>query len=159
MGNKLVETVIDGATGEVLHQDVKCTLRTLEPDYVKLYIKAWCDFKAVKGVNVSFLYTVLPYMTYANKGQYLSIPAFLKEEIGKELGWKETTIKNRFRDECAKLCKANVFKKVRYNVYQVNPELIGKGDWKDVQKLRATFNLSTGEVTHHYEESRPNHGR
>lgn len=155
MAKRLIgtDTIIDKDTGEILKQEQRYVSKETEPDYVKLYVRAWCAFKQIKGVNTSFLYAILPYMTYADDGQYVCIPAFLKKRIGTSLGWKETTVIKRFTDECAKLAKTGVLKKIAYNTYQVNPELIGKGEWKDIKRLRVTFNLETGEVEHSYQRS------
>lgn len=151
---RLVNTnvVIDKDTGEVLSTEERYINKSAEPDYVKLYIDAWCAFKAVKGVNINFLYKLLPLMTYANDGQYIGATTFFRKMIAEELGWSEKSALNRFAQEIKKLCNAGVLKRVSSQTYQVNPELIGKGEWKDIKKLRATFNLETGEVSHSYQK-------
>ncbi len=154
MAEKIITetTRYDYESGEIVRSEKQQAYKSDEPDYVKFYIRAWCDFKAIKGINTNFLYSILPYMSYANEelGQIISLSTFIKEQIAQKLGWKATTVRNRFADEFAKLCKQNVLKRVGKNAYQVNPELIGKGQWKDIRKLKATFNLETGEITHSY---------
>lgn len=142
---------IDSKTGEVVAESVVVSrFRDDEPDYVKLYIDAWCAFKQVKSINTSFLYQLLPSTTYAGEGQYIFVNAALKRDIGQRLNWSAKTAVNRASGELTKLCSAGVLRKVENGKYQVNPELIGKGSWRDVRKLRATFNLEDGSVSHAY---------
>ena len=95
-------------------------------------------------------------MTYANKQQLIILNSFVKEEIAAKLGWSMKTFQQRFARELNKLVRAGIIKKYKTSTYQVNPELIGKGDWKDIRKLRATFNLETGKVTHEYSNDMEN---
>ena len=146
------QTKLNTGTGEVTAEStVIKRIRNDEPDFVKLYINAWCEFKQVKGINTAFLLHLLPSMTYANNGQFIFTNAALKRQIAEELNWSIKTACNRGATELKKLCNAGILKKIENGKYQVNPELIGKGEWKDIRKLRATFNLENGEVTHFYE--------
>ena len=149
-------TTVDLKTGEVLEESVQRIIHSDEPDWVKLYVKAWCDFKNVKGINSQFLYNLLPYMSYADEGQYIFITPFLKRQIAKKLKWKSHSALQVFNNNLRKLVQQNVLKHLDTNTYQVNPELIGKGEWKDIRRLRATFNLETGEITHQYAQEDDN---
>ena len=91
-------------------------------------------------------------MTYAHNKQLIIVNSYVKEEVARALNWSLNSYQPRFSKEISKLKKSNVFKEVGIGTYQVNPELIGKGEWKDIRKLRATFNLENGEVTHFYED-------
>lgn len=143
---------VDLTTGKITtEQTIIKRVRADEPKYIKLYLNAWCDFKEIKGINIAFLYYLLPAMTYASEHQTIYTNSAMKKNIAKNLGWSEKTATQRASLEIRKLCKAGVLKKIQNGEYQVNPELIGKGDWKDIRKLRATFNLENGEVTHFYE--------
>lgn len=137
----VIDRTVDADTGELL--DERTTLRKTEsePDYVKLYVRAWCDFKDIKGVNTSFLAHLLPYMTYAAKGQRIYLAPPLKREIASELGWSDKTALNRFNQELRKLVKCGVLTHIGESSYAVNPELVGKGSWADVKRLRATFEV------------------
>ena len=55
--------------------------------------------------------------------------------------------------------KNRVLIRVARGIYQVNPFIFVRGDWRDIANLRATFNFSEGSVTvtrdykdGHYEE-------
>ena len=43
--------------------------------------------------------------------------------------------------------KNNVLKRVARGTYQINPWLFGKGEWRDIKGLRATFDFTAGEIT------------
>lgn len=145
-----VERTVDSATGEVVSQAVTTVDREAEPDYVKLYVRAWIEFKEIKGINSSLLAHLLPYVTYARQGQRIILSPILKREIAHELGWAEKTALQRFNNELRKLCAQGVLRNVGENTYAVNPELVGKGSWADIKLLRATFNVigpKAGKVT------------
>ena len=39
-----------------------------------------------------------------------------------------------------------MFRRVSVGTYQVNPNIIGKGDWKDIKNIRATFDFGNRDV-------------
>ena len=36
--------------------------------------------------------------------------------------------------------------RIKTGLYQFNPFLFGKGDWKDISKIRTTYNCQTDKV-------------
>ena len=140
-------------TGEIIKQSTMArTSRCDEPNYVKLYIRAWCSFKEIKGINMAFLLELLPSMTYANKGQIIYVNSALKRAIAKKLKWSDKTAVNRASNELQKLCQEGILKKIEIGAYQVNPELIGKGEWADIQFMIGAFHVNDGRVTISYED-------
>lgn len=137
----------DFESGELKRSEKEQSWKTHEPDFVKLYMAAWCEFKNIKGINTSFLYALLPYMGYADGDQLIYTNNAIKKEIGKKLGWSEKTVTNRASLELQKLCKSNILHKIENGKYMVNPELVGHGKWKDIRKCIAKFNLSTGKTS------------
>lgn len=136
-----IERTVDAETGELLTHKVTTRESEPEPDYVKLYVRAWCDFKDIKGINTTFLVHLLPYMTYAKQGQVIFLAPLLKRQIADELGWASSDALNRCNKELKKLVKAGIMMHVGTNAYAVNPELVGRGSWADIKSLRATFNV------------------
>lgn len=139
-----LERVVDADSGEVIREVSRTTEvipSSSEPDYVKLYVKAWCEFKDIKGINSAFLVQLLPYMTYARQGQVIFLAPLLKREIAEQLGWAESDALNRCNKELKKLVKCGILSHVGTNAYAVNPELVGKGNWADIKTLRATFSV------------------
>ncbi len=151
MSTKIIHSSVtrDYENGEIKREEKQYTRVSEEPDYVKLYVKAWCAFRDIKGVNMAFLTAIIPYMSYAKDGQVIFFNSTLKRRIGAALGWSEKSVLNRVNVELVKLQKANVIRGIdgnRSNTYQVNPELFGKGEWKDISKLVVSFHLSDGKI-------------
>ena len=101
------------------------------------------------------LLEVLHRASYAQDGQIVHLGAYDKEQICK------ATHKSMRRLEQAitTWVKNRVLIRVARGIYQVNPFIFGRGDWRDIANLRATFNFSEGSVTvtrdykdGHYEE-------
>lgn len=109
-----------------------------EPDYVKLYIRAWCDFKGLDGLRPSdrdVLRYLLPYMGFANDGQLIFVNASMKRLIAERTGLNTRSVSNSLY----RLAGCGVLRHVSTGAFAVNPELIGKGSWRDIKQLKATF--------------------
>lgn len=142
---------VNNETGEVVRETTTITrTKSDEPPFAKFYIDGWLAFRQISSVNHKFLFELMPFTSYADAGQVLSLTSYQKRLIGKKLNWKEESVLNRFNHELRKLTQAGVLKKIERSTYIVNPDLIGKGDWKDIRRLRVTFNLDTGEIYHNY---------
>ena len=140
-------------TGEIIRESKMSRVsRSDEPDYIKFYVRAWCSFKDIKGVNMPFLMELLPLMTYANQGQMIYVNSALKRDIAKKLGWSERTPVERASNELRNLCNKGILKKIQTGAYQVNPELIGKGEWKDIKFMIGSLHVCDGSVTISYED-------
>lgn len=140
--------VIDRETGELVGEKIVQTQvirATDEPDYVKLYVRAWCAFKGLDRLRDSdkdVLLNLLPVMTYAEQGQIIYTNSTLRKTIAEKLELK--TIDNAL----TRLVKSGVLKRVARGTFAVNPELVGKGTWHDIKQLKATFNvIGTGAGT------------
>lgn len=168
--NEYKDSLIDYNTGEVKqeHHCSHTTIKSKEPEYVKLYIKAWSEFREIKGINTTFLNELIPHMTWADDdkigGQIVALSSYRRKMIAHKLNWSEKTLTKRFSLELNKLCKSGVLVKLENNVYRVNPDLFGKGYWADINRVRrtfydevtqlkVTFDLETGEITHKYKDN------
>ena len=86
-------------------------------------------------------------MTYAstddpNGGQVIYLNAALKKNIAIATG---KTVK-RIEQAITDFVKTGVFSRIATSTYQVNAALFGKGDWKDIKNIRATFDFGKGTV-------------
>ena len=56
----------------------------------------------------------------------------------KRLMCRELCIKSpqTISNALSKLTKADILKRIETGVYALNPHLFGKGDWRDIEKLR-----------------------
>lgn len=144
---EIVNTV-NHETGEVTNQE-KITHVTIEtePNYVKLYINTLLAFKELPSTMNALLVELLSYMTYANGeadsgGQLIIISGYVKQQIAAKLNFKLNTVEHNI----TRLIKSGILKRLGSSTYQVNPYMFGKGEWKDIKAIQATFNFNTGEI-------------
>lgn len=154
MGQTVTQTTretVDLQTGEVVRTVNEEVTRwsareSDEPDYIKLYVDAWVAFRGAKGIRSDVVCAFLRHMSYADEGQLIYVNSAMKEGICNALGISMKTLNN----ELTKLTKVGIFKRVARGTYAVNPELVGRGSWKHVKRLRATFEVigqNAGSVT------------
>lgn len=139
-------TIIDRDSGEIIEQEF-IHRRGAEPPFIKLYLDCLCDFKGLSKSLNPILLEFLKYMTYANiddpnGGQIIYLNAALKRNIAHATG---KTIK-RIEQAITDFVKTGVFSRIATGTYQVNAELFGKGDWKDIKNIRATFDFANRTV-------------
>lgn len=135
----------------------KAIVNNNEPNFVKLYLE---DLEAFNGVQVSMspvLNEFLKYSTYAdptqeNGGMILICNKALKEIVASACNVSLSRV-----DHCVtEFVKKGYMTRIKTGLYQFNPFLFGKGDWKDISKIRATYNYQTdkviAEIVHSEEE-------
>ncbi len=135
---------VDFGTGEVMQQTTVARV-SQEPEFVKLYLDCLSTFKGFSKTLNPILLEFLRNMSYAtsdNGGQIIYINASMKKNIAKKLN-KST---DRVNQALTEFVKNGIFKRVDTGMYQVNPFLFGRGHWKDIYKLRATFDFNTGTI-------------
>lgn len=140
------KTIINHESGEVITQEF-IHKRGAEPPFVKLYLDCLCDFKGLSKSLNPILLEFLKYMTYANiqennGGQIIYLNAEMKRQIALATG---KTVK-RIEQAITDFVKTGVFKRIATGTYQVSANLFGKGEWKDIKNIRATFDFGSGEV-------------
>lgn len=146
--NKVIfeRTVVDHENSTILSQEF-IHKRGSEPAFIKLYLDCLCDFKGLSKSLNPILLEFLKYMTYANiqennGGQIIYLNAEMKRQIAIATG---KTVK-RVEQAITDFVKTGVFKRIATGTYQVNGNLFGKGDWKDIKNIRATFDFGKGEM-------------
>lgn len=138
--------VVDHETG-VVTQEEFIHRRGAEPPFIKLYLDCLCNFKGLSKSLNPILLEFLKYMTYANTaepsgGQVIYLNAALKKQIALNT---EKTVK-RIEQAITEFVKSGIFRRIATGTYQVNADLFGKGDWKDIKNIRATFDFGNGTV-------------
>lgn len=132
--------------GEVTNYMTVTKLQS-EPEYVKLYIDCVFQLKGLrKGLSPIFL-ALLPHMSYADMnedegGQIMYINKALKKQIAAKLGIGIESVNKALTD----FVRAGIFRRVDTGTYQVNPNIVGRGDWKNVKNIRAQFDFGEREV-------------
>lgn len=128
-----VNTTTDVHTGEII--EIKRHTNTVlekEPDFVKLYVQDIVRLKALPNSSAMVLNLLLKSMSYKN-----IIPAYapIKRMICAELGIGMDSL-NKAIDN---LYKAGILIRIERGIYMADPNLFGKGEWKNINNLRLTI--------------------
>jgi hypothetical protein len=125
-----IESVTDLNTGEitVIKSHTQSVLEK-EPDYVKLYVADIMKLNNLPRNSGAVMNCLLRSMSYNN-----IIPAYapIKRVICKELNIGMDSL-NKAIDS---LFKAGMLIRIERGVYMADPNLFGKGEWKNIKNLR-----------------------
>lgn len=144
------ELVVDSETGKVKSEIKRHTQRvrySKEPNYVKLYLDHLSRFKGLQLSLNPILAEFLKHTSYAepmdeNGGMVLFLNKPLKEIIAKRC---EVSL-SRVDHAVTEFVKKGYMRRLDLGMYQFNPFFFGKGEWKDIENIRATFDYGTGEA-------------
>lgn len=140
------ETTIDTKTGEISEfKSTSVKVQEQEPNFVKLYLDCVLSFRDLSRSLNPILVEILKYMSYADNpdgGQMIFLNGEIKRRVATTLKLKIDRINKAITD----FVRGDVFRRVANSTYQVNPNIFGKGDWKDIKKIRATFDFNTGSL-------------
>lgn len=106
-----------------------------EPEHVKLYVSDWAEtLRETPSMASKVLFALIRVggMTSAAEEQRLYATAYEKEHAADLLGIKPRTVDNVLTE----LKGSGIVRSLARGVYQVNPHIIGKGPWPDVEALR-----------------------
>lgn len=138
------DTEYDGETGQITSRKTTFEFNK-EPAYVKLYFDCLGVYIKNEGLTSSLndmLVEVLKRSTYAEEGQMVYLNTFTKEQVCKATGKSMERMKQAIRI----WVKNKILVRVARGVYQVNPYIFGKGEWRNIANLRATFDFTGGKV-------------
>jgi len=130
-----IETIVDRNSGEVISEAATVRSSSTEPDFVKMYLHdvgRLCNLK--KDTNKTLL-ALLRKMNYDNE---VVLASTIKKELAEALKIKINTLEHAIGD----LVKSGILYRVANNHYEINPLLIAKGSWKDIQLLRMNITYS-----------------
>ena len=142
--------IVDGATGEVTGGErlKRQYIRyDREPSYIKLYLDHLNRFKGLQIGFTPILAELLKHTSYADAteedgGMILYLNKPLKANIAK----KCDVSLSRVDHAVTEFVKKGYMRRLELGMYQFNPFLFGKGEWADIENIRATFDYSTGEA-------------
>ncbi len=127
---------IDHRTGELRESTTTKTIRVpSEPPFIKLYLSDMCKMYDIPKIGNNVLNELLKLTNYNNE---IILNSAIKKRIDKSLMLKKGILDNNL----TKLKKANILKSEERGIYQLNPNLFGKGSWHDINKLRVTWEYS-----------------
>lgn len=131
MENKRNVTKITNVTvdGEILNSEITSVQFEQEPEYVKLYVKDVVKYNDLPGGMYKVLLILLRNMSYGNViPAYMPVKKMIAEEVGVGVSYVNKCI-NEF------YVKGLLIRKAR-GLYIADPELFGKGKWRDIQELK-----------------------
>lgn len=129
--------IIDHNTGQVLKEEVDLQIPD-EPEFVKLYLDCVLKFKNLSKSLNPILLEFLNFMPYADQNnQTIYINLAMKKEIAAKL---KISVK-RVEQAITSFVKEEVFFRKDRGTYTVNPYIFGKGNWRDIYNIRATFDF------------------
>lgn len=132
-----INQTIDETTGEVLSsKKVTKMIIPQEPAFVKLYIQDIMKVMNLNGSCKDVLLAFLPTMGYNN---VIAAQKFVKEMICDQLGMKMNTL-NKAIDT---MSKEGVLIRKGRGIYVVNPNIIAKGKWENIQEIRLQITYDT----------------
>ena len=125
------EKIIDHVSGvAIANREEKTFYVDHEPPYVKLYLDNVLFLSDLpKGLN-GILMALLERMPYTGKS--FAINGAVRREIANELNFTEGSVRNGI----SQLSKGGLLIHIDTGLYQFNPHFFGRGDWKEIERLR-----------------------
>ncbi|HEQ3529254.1 hypothetical protein COK81_11785 [Bacillus thuringiensis] len=114
-----------------------------EPDYIKVYLDNIMFIAEISGWVSKIMYELIKSVTYANKGQFIIVNAGYKRILAENLGIKPQSVTNAIND----LVKKRILIRKESGVFLLNPQYFGKGEWKDIAKIRYEVELNSSGKT------------
>ena len=109
---------------------------------IKVYAEGEKIVKSLSEINYKVLKRLLARMLDARNSCY-AMCVYLygeeKKQICEELGFENTC---RLDTALATFCKKNILKRVERGMYQFNPFMFGKGEWRYIARLRLIWNFN-----------------
>ena len=134
-------SVTDLNTGEVHTTEItRSTFKDVEPPYIKVYLDDITNLYNLPNNSSDLLLELLRLMSY--DGQII-LNSAIKKIMQKRVGYKNLGSVDNY---ISSLCKKEIFKCVDRGIYEPNPFIFGRGDWKSISKLRdAWLHISYNE--------------
>jgi len=126
-------TTIETIEGEVLKQSAtEIAMFEKEPPYVKLYLE---DIGRLNGLNASEQKVVNELVL--NMGYNNVVPSYrpVKEMIAAKLQMQYNTLDKAIKE----LHRKGILIRKARGFYVMDPNIFGRGNWKDVKKIRMTI--------------------
>ena len=137
---------VNEETGEIVRLPIEVSTRSVrfedEPEYIKLYLKTIGAFTDIRGTSSRLFYELVKRMEYANDEQRVYLNAMLRKDLQSAMGVRKSAFDKALRE----LRDRGIIRRLGPNTYAMNPLFVGKGKWKDIKRLRATFDFITGDV-------------
>jgi hypothetical protein len=114
-----------------------------EPPYVKLYLETILYLKDLPRALHPVLVALLRKIPWASEEQEIAINQAVKKRLASDLSCSISKIDHALTD----FVKGEILYRVDTGLYCFNPHLFGKGEWKDIEKLRLSVTFDSGGKT------------
>ena len=147
---KIISRQIISNDGEILEDDTEKKTRIgKEPPFIKIYTDCMLVLNHIDASLSAPLIAFCHHMTWANESNIVFrhmvwTNEFVRADVAKRCGVSDSMVKKWIKKfvETEIFIPIEVNGKVKRGAYYVNPWVIGKGEWKDISKLRGEFCLS-----------------
>lgn len=132
-----VRTVIlvDDTTGEVKSSSTTyISDPQREPAYLKVYLDGMEKLRAIPLYCWPVLLWMLGRMPYANADPCFEFGNPMRKRAAEEIGVNVSRVNHAVSD----LVKCGAILRAGRGLYRFNPVFFARGEWKDIQKLRAS---------------------
>lgn len=120
------KTYIDTQTGEVLSEETTTTFKVpQEPEFVKVYTEAMTA-RGLRDHHMTMIFFLVRKMTYDNM---ICLTPGARVRIGEAMGIQQAT----FRNYLNALLEKDVFRRTGHGEFMVNPTLIARGKFDEIQ--------------------------
>lgn len=124
---------VDYSTGETVNKEIVTKLKaSKEPEFIKLYLQDVLYLQNIPtGLN-NILYEMLKLMSYNN---LMVINSGVKRMISNTLNCSIHTINKALTH----FNRSEILIRQDTGIYLFNPYIFGKGEWKNIESIRATI--------------------
>lgn len=125
-----IVTKMDADTGEIT-SETKTAVKRLEntPDFIMVFTDSIGEFAGLTGGESALLFGILG---EATKNNEVVLNKTIKDRIALRMGINSTSINPMI----TRIVKSKMLLKNGRGVYLLNPNIFGKGSWRDIKKLR-----------------------
>lgn len=136
----------DATTGEAVNTNTVYRVAD-EPAFVKLYVENLLWLRGIRKGLCHIFIALMRYVTYASSddlygGNVIFLNKGIKDMICKELDIGIDSLNKAVYE----LTKAGIFCRRGQGTYQVNPTIVGKGSWKDLQNIQGFIDYGSKTV-------------
>lgn len=142
--------VVSEETGEILSGELEKTNRVgKEPPFIKIYTDCMLVLNNIDAALSAPLIAFCNHLTYANEKtlafrHIVRTDSMVRADVAARCGVTDAMVKKWVQKfvECEIFIPIVENGKKKRGIYYVNPWVIGRGEWKDIKKLRGEFVLS-----------------
>jgi len=119
---------VDSDTGEILDTVVQTIAYEKEPDYVKLYLHDIVHLMELNHSEQKMFYALLRKMNFDCE---VVLTSLMRKTIADDLKMPLST----FKTSISSLIGKGVMMRKSNNQFLMNPNLVARGSWRDIQKI------------------------